>query len=86
MAKRQKIILENSDREPEIHFVDCGQKDRSLCGHDLAGDDCYGYTYEEACETKEKVNCKDCIDIVKYCKRIKASEYKSRTNQPTKIV
>lgn len=78
MATRQKITFENSDKEPEIHFVDFGQKDMALCGHDLAGDDCYGYTYEEATDTKEKVNCKDCIAIVEYCKKIKASEYKSK--------
>jgi len=68
MASREMIIIEG---EEIIHFVGNAQKDVSLCHYDLAGD----YNYSEGVGTNKKVNCKDCIAIVEYCKRIKSSEY-----------
>lgn len=72
MALREKII-ENG--KVTVHFVGVGQKDYALCGQDLAGDSKLGYT--ESQNTKEKVTCRDCIEIVEYCRSIKRSEYRS---------
>lgn len=67
---REKII-ENG--VAVVHFAGPGQGDVALCGHDLAGDFALGWS--ESVETKEKVNCRHCIEIVEYCKKVKASEY-----------
>lgn len=70
---RKEKITENG--KEVIHFVGVGQNDYALCGQDLAGDVFLGC--EEAAPTKNKVTCSDCIDIVKYCKKIRRAEYRS---------
>jgi len=68
MAIKEKITENNITT---IHFVGVHQKDYTLCGHDLAGDK----EYESGARTEKKVNCKMCINIVEYCKKIKRDEY-----------
>lgn len=72
MAIREKII-ENG--KVIVHFVGVRQQDYALCGQDLAGDSKLGYL--ESQRTNEKVTCRDCIAIVKFCKTIKRSEWRS---------
>jgi len=67
------LIIERDARI--VHFLNSGQSDVALCGQDLAGDSELGW--EAAEQTKEKVNCKDCIRIVEHCKKIKRSEWRS---------
>lgn len=58
-----------------VHFASNGQGDYALCGQDIAGDDfSHEEAYGEATITKEKVNCKDCISLVRYCKSLKLKE------------
>jgi len=71
---RYKIYFK--DGGTEVHFGGVSQKDVSLCLHDLSGDDCFGRSYAAASVTKDKVDCKDCIAIVNYCKSINENEYK----------
>ena len=56
MALKCKLTYSNI---PEVHFVKQGQTEFTLCGEDLTE----GGEY-----TKEKVTCKACISIVRYCK------------------
>ena len=69
-------IKENGEREI-IHFDGVFQSgDVALCGHDLIGDSRLGW--EAATQTMKKVNCRQCIKIVKEVKEIPLSEYKDR--------
>lgn len=68
---KQKLIYE--DGFTVVHFTGTTQSDYALCGQDLAGDNANydghgGYGVAEA--TYSKVDCKDCIRIVSYCKSI----------------
>ncbi len=72
MAIREQIVI---DGEVIVHFVGIGQKDYALCGQDLAGDT--GLGWEPGEQTKEKVNCPNCIATVEFCKKIKRSEFRS---------
>lgn len=72
MARKYLITI---GKEKTIHFVGDFQQDYSLCGHDLAGDEDMGWT--EGVYTTSKVNCQDCIRIVRYCKAIGEEEMKS---------
>lgn len=56
-----------------VHF-DQQHNEYTLCGLDIMGDSHLGI--EPAVITTEKVNCKQCIDIVEFCKSIKSSEWK----------
>jgi hypothetical protein len=69
---REKITENGVD---VVHFLGSGQGDVALCGQDLAGDKFLGW--DESTQTKEKVNCRDCIAIVKYCKKVRRHEYHS---------
>ncbi len=44
----------------------------TLCGLETAGD--MGLGIEEGVITSEKVNCRHCINITMFCKKIKKSE------------
>jgi len=66
-------LLKYNDGTEIVHFVGVGQKDFALCGQDLAGDDEMGWS--SSTETKLKVNCKNCIEIVEYCKSINRNEW-----------
>ena len=63
------VKIKYTDGTSEVHFRDAIMGDVSLCGHDLAGDGTLGW--EAGVSTKEKVNCHHCIEIVKYCKKLK---------------
>lgn len=72
----EKQIFANGD--VVIHFRSPIQSDYALCGQDLAGDsiDDRG-NYENSIQTKEKITCRHCIEIVEYCKAVKQSEFKN---------
>lgn len=61
-----------------IHFVG-SIIDFTLCGLTLDGDPktCGNYDH-----TNEKVNCQNCIEIVKDCKKIKCTEMIKIKNKP----
>lgn len=74
MAEKTKITFINPDTDREktvVHFVspDCG--DYSLCGVDIAGD----IGYDDGKPTNETANCRQCVELVLFCKAIKRSEY-----------
>ena len=56
-----------------VHCVSPFQEDMSLCFHDLAGDEELGWDTAE--KTKDKIDCPDCIKIIKYCKIINKKNY-----------
>lgn len=66
-------ILIKTDGAPIVHFANVGQKDVTLCGHDIIGDSTLGY--EQVKTTTKKANCIHCCQIVDYAKDIYASEY-----------
>ena len=69
MASRIKIkTLENS----HTHF-DTHKNNYTLCGLETGGDDTYNIALPTT--VKRKVNCPACIEIVKFCKAIKETEY-----------
>jgi len=51
-----------------IHFTGALGGDYTLCGLTLDGDKSTCGSFEN---TKDKVNCKDCQEIVSYCKSIR---------------
>lgn len=59
-----------------------GFGDTSLCGHDLIGDTSMGW--EAGIETKKKITCPHCINIVKFCKAVKLSEI-GQTHESMKL-
>lgn len=74
MNKTYKVkFFLNTDFEPipEIHFTST-INDYTLCGLTMDRDDKTAGDYEP---TKEKVNCKYCIEIVEECKKIDKSQY-----------
>lgn len=56
-----------------VHFVHWNM-DYTLCGVTLDGDP---LTAGEFSYTNKKVNCKNCIQLIRICKSIKSTEYKS---------
>ena len=74
MAKKR--IKFNGDGEEDFGMkgricFDGVHTDLTLCGITLDGD---SYTAGSFAITKEKVNCSQCIQIVKYCKSINKNE------------
>lgn len=57
-----------------VHFVS-ELNDYTLCGLSLDGDTGTTGAFKA---TKQKVNCKHCIEIIEYCKKIKKTEYKTQ--------
>ena len=69
MATRVKIkTYENSN----THF-DTHKNNYTLCGLETGGDETLGISLSQP--VKRKVNCHDCIEIVKFCNDIKRSEW-----------
>lgn len=58
-----------------VHFTHPLQ-DYTLCGLTLDGDTVTAGGFEMS---NKRVNCKDCIRLVKYCKAIKSTEYSQKT-------
>lgn len=54
-----------------VHF-DSHHNEYTLCGLDTMGDERLGI--DEPIPTKKKVDCPQCIRIVRFCKAIKSSE------------
>lgn len=69
MAQRLCI---RTDTDACIHF-DTGINGYSLCGLETQGDSVIGI--QSGRPTTRKVNCPDCIRIVRFCKEIKGYEY-----------
>jgi len=61
-----------------IHLQSPHIDDYSLCGCDLAGD----IYYDNSIKTNQKYNCKTCIEIVEFCKKIKLTSFDSYTITP----
>lgn len=57
----------DSQFKDRVCFVGC-INDYTLCGITLDGDTATAGDYTP---TNEKVNCRDCISIVKYCQKLK---------------
>lgn len=62
----------DGDTDKGVHFVAPVSSDFTLCGLTLDGDTKTAGGFEI---TKEKVDCKVCIDLVKFCKSIKLYEF-----------
>jgi len=69
MATKMKIQSEDG-KKSVVHF-NSAHTDHSLCGSDLDGDD--GYCHGEP--TEDRVDCEDCIAIVRLCRSINQREY-----------
>ena len=71
MATRVKIkTIENS----HTHF-DTHNNNYTLCGLETGGDESIGIMTSVV--VKRKVNCPQCIWIVRFCKEIKTSEFET---------
>jgi hypothetical protein len=57
----------------EVHFA-IHNRDLSICGHDLIGDD----DWEGMGEVNKPVNCPDCLELVKACKQIKLKKQEQK--------
>jgi hypothetical protein len=71
MEKIQFIGLGDGENDSGTHFVG-PISDYTLCGLTLDGDELTAGDFKE---TNNKVDCKQCVDIVKFCQMIKKSEY-----------
>ena len=49
-----------------VHYDGILGGDLALCGHDLVGDTTFGDYWSAAVETKMRVNCEDCLSVVKH--------------------
>lgn len=71
MATRLKI---KTHEDSNTHFdFSIGGQNYTLCGLETTGDINLGIHYPVT--VKRKVNCRRCIDIVKFCHAIKRSEF-----------
>lgn len=61
-------LLKYKDGKEEVHCPSPIQGDVSLCDHDLAGDDENGWG--KATKTNRKIDCKDCLNIIDFCKSL----------------
>ena len=68
----RRIIIKTPDNK-HVHF-DTGKNNYTLCGLETGGDD--GLSIDIGVKTDRKVNCPDCIAIVKFCRSIKSNEYR----------
>jgi hypothetical protein len=73
MIEKHKVIFENGDKI--IHAGRADGMDTTLCGDDIVGDSIDERGSYYCVSTKEKINCERCIEIIKFCKSIKRSEY-----------
>lgn len=64
-------IIDNGQRSTHFNY---GRNDYTLCGLDNMGDSFIGLSIAK--RHNKKVDCKECIRIVEYCKSIKKSQYK----------
>lgn len=62
-----------TDTDNDVHF-DSGHNEYTLCGLDTMGDPTLKIS--EPVITNKKVDCPQCIRIVKFCMRIKPNEWK----------
>lgn len=69
MAQRIKI---NTHENKHTHF-DANINNYTLCGLETSGDEKLGIKISVV--VKRKVNCPDCIRIVRFCHEIKCSEF-----------
>lgn len=74
----RKNIIVKTDGITEIHFISYNNSYLTLCG--LDGDDDGDNLSQITIDvTTERVNCKDCIAIYDYCKKIKESDINRNT-------
>ena len=71
MAVRIKIKTWE-DSKTHFDFSEGGQN-YTICGLETGGDESLGI--QEPIVVKRKVNCARCIQIVKFCQKIKVSEF-----------
>lgn len=71
MAVRIKIKTWEGAKT-HFDFAEGGQN-YTLCGLETTGDE--GLGIQEPITVKRKVNCSRCIQIVKFCQKIKVSEF-----------
>lgn len=72
MANARHLKIKTNE-DNLVHF-DQHHNEYTLCGLDIMGD--YRLGIARAEETKEKVNCIQCIRLVELCKAIKSTEYR----------
>lgn len=69
MATVLKYLVEHMDDQDIIHWDGADQPgDKAFCGADLMGDSFFGW--KPAKPTTKKVNCPDCIKLLKHTKHI----------------
>ena len=62
------------EEESYIHANGVLGSDYTLCGCDIYGDETLGWV--GGVDTHKKIDCPRCIEVIRYCKKIKRSEYK----------
>ena len=65
------LIHRNGTKVVHLDSPINGGGDTALCGHDLIGDGDLGW--ETLDKTSQKVNCQNCIKIVRFCKLVQNS-------------
>jgi len=68
MTMHVKFLGKGSDNNKGQICLHSPIYDSTLCGYTMDGDD---QTAGEYVMTDEKINCQQCIQIVKYCKTVK---------------
>jgi hypothetical protein len=64
-----------TDSGMQVHF-DTHINNYTLCGLETSGDETCGLS--EGIITNRKVDCPDCIRIIRFCKEIKSTEIKKQ--------
>lgn len=61
--------------ENTLVHIDTHKNNYTLCGLETGGDESIGIMLSEPVPNK-RVNCPECIEIIKFCKSIKRKEYR----------
>lgn len=65
MKRMMHTRTEDGQTEVLVHYEGALGED-ALCGHDLSGDSVAGESWTAATETRRRVNCQDCLAIVRH--------------------
>lgn len=71
MGVKWKFNFENSYEHLEdcdVHISFCLHNADTLCGQERQGISSMYVTYNEFIATKESINCRQCLDILNFCK------------------
>lgn len=76
MKVAKLTIIDGESIETKLHHPGVNQTwDIALCGQDLMGDNIAGATWKEAQSVDGKIDCPDCIAIIKACKALRKSDF-----------